>query len=273
LTLFTKTLGSSGPLVAFDSGIGGTHLSWMGVAPRVAEFARVWLYDRAGLGFSPPAPEPRTARQCALEFDPPEPAILVGHSFGALIARLFAELNPARVRGLVLVDPIILGEWHPPTPASSARLLQGVRLMKLMAFAARFGLVGALVVAMGPFRGQKVSPRLEQLIGELEKLPPETWPLIRRNWTRSQSFVTLARYFQALPESCADGARFASLGDLPLTVLSGAHLDDRQLAEHATLAALSTRGQHIVARQGRHWIQLDDPDLIVDVIRRQCQVE
>lgn len=271
MTLFTKTLGSSGPLVAFDSGIGGTHLSWMGVAPRIAEFARIWLYDRAGLGFSPPAPEPRTARQCALELPLPEPAILVGHSFGALVVRLFAELNPALVRGLVLVDPIILGEWHPPTPASASRLNQGVRLMKGMSFAARFGLVGALVTAMTPFRGQKVSPRLEQLIGELEKLPEETWPLIRRNWTRTQSYVTLARYFQALPESCADGARYASLGDLPLTVLSGAHLDARQLAEHAKLAALSSRGEHIVATQGRHWIQLDDPDLVIDTIRRQCQ--
>jgi pimeloyl-ACP methyl ester carboxylesterase len=244
----------------------------MGVAPRVAEFARVWLYDRAGLGFSPPAPQPRTARQCALELNPPEPAFLVGHSFGALVARLFAELHPELVRGLVLVDPIILGEWYPPTPASTARLLQGVRLMKLMAVAARFGLVGALIAAMSPFRGQKVSPRLEQLIGELEKLPPETWPLIRRNWTRSQSYVTLARYFQALPESCADGARFHHLGDIPITVLSGAHLDGLQLAEHARIAALSNRGEHIVATQGRHWIQLDDPDLVVDVIRRQCRL-
>jgi pimeloyl-ACP methyl ester carboxylesterase len=243
----------------------------MGIAPRVAEFARVWLYDRAGLGRSDPAPEPRTARQCALELDPPEPAVLVGHSFGALIVRLFAELNPHRVRGLVLVDPIVLSEWHPPNPASSARLAQGVRLMKLMAIGARFGLVRALITVMAPFGGQKVSPTLEQLIGEIGKLPPETWPLIRRNWTRPQSFVTLGRYFEALPESCADGARFASLGDIPLTVLSGAHLNERQLAEHARLATLSTRGRHIVATTGRHWIQLDDPDLVIDAIREQCQ--
>jgi pimeloyl-ACP methyl ester carboxylesterase len=270
LRLFTKTLGSQGPLVAFDAGIAGTHLSWMGLAPRVAAFARAWLYDRAGLGLSAPAPEPRTARQCALELPLPEPAVLVGHSFGALVVRLFAELNPGLVRGLVLVDPMILSEWHPLTPDAAARLMQGIRLMKLMAFAARFGLVSALVTALAPFRGHKVSPRLEQLIGEIEKLPPETWPQIRRNWTRAQSFVTLARYFEALPESCADGARFAPLGDIPLTVLSGAHLNDRQLREHEKLAALSTRGRHIVASRGRHWIQLDDPDLVVDAIRRQC---
>lgn len=253
----------------FESGIAATHLNWMGIAPRVAEFARVHLYDRAGFGYSPAASEPRTARQCALELNPPEPVILVGHSFGALIVRLFAEMHPSRVRGLVLVDPIIIGEWYPATEASRARIAHGVRVASSLAWAARCGLV-KLGIAVMSRRGGRFSPALEQLLGELEKLPPETWPLIRTHWSRAQSFTTMRRYLESLEESCHDGSRFTSLGDIPLAVISGAHLNEQQRAEHIRLASLSSSGKHMVATEGRHWVHLDQPDLVVDAIRGIC---
>ena len=48
VSLFSKQLGSAGPLISFESGIAASHLNWMGIAPRVAQFGRVFLYDRAG---------------------------------------------------------------------------------------------------------------------------------------------------------------------------------------------------------------------------------
>ncbi len=270
MTLYSKQLGDQGPLVVFESGIAATHLNWMGIAPRIAEFSRVFLYDRAGFGYSPAASEPRTARQCARELDPPEPAILVGHSFGSLIVRLFAEMHPERVKGLVLVDPILLHEWFPATETSRARQAHGIRVATWMARAARLGLV-KLGISVMSRRKQKLSPATKQLLGEIEKLPPETWPFIRQHWSRPLSFVTMRRYLESLEQSCEDGTRFQSLGDIPLKVISGAHLTAEQRKEHEQWAALSSHGEHIVATEGRHWVHFDQPDLVVETIRQVCK--
>jgi hypothetical protein len=67
------------------------------------------------------------------------------------------------------------------------------------------------------------------------------------------------------------------LGDLPLVVItrrlleeSGAdaaalELEHRQ--DHATIAALSQRGKHIIAERSGHHVQLDEPQLVVSAVR------
>jgi len=59
--------GEGTPTVVFEAGMGASCLSWTLVQPQVAQFSRAVSYDRAGHGWSDPAPEPRTARQIAQE--------------------------------------------------------------------------------------------------------------------------------------------------------------------------------------------------------------
>ena len=271
-----KLFGSQGPLVLCESGIAGSHLNWMGLVPQMAEFARVAVYDRAGYGGSAPRPEARTARQCARELAElidreagGEKLILLGHSFGGLIVRLLAELWPQHVAGLILLDPILLGDWWPPTAASRRRWRRGVTAARLMAAVAATGLLRPLLGRGGGLSTARL-PRLRQLLGEIAKLPAWTWPLVRQHWSEPESFRTVARYFAALEASCEDGARWAPLGDLPLTVISGAHLKFEQLAEHRRWTGLSTRGCHLVAPQGGHWVHLDAPELVLDTVRRHA---
>jgi pimeloyl-ACP methyl ester carboxylesterase len=104
--------GSGRYTVIFESGFGTDLKTWRKVAPEVATSAHVLTYSRAGYGSSDARPEPRTLQQSSLELDQllagaklRPPFILVGHSYGGLLARAFAARHPDWVAGMVLVDP------------------------------------------------------------------------------------------------------------------------------------------------------------------------
>jgi pimeloyl-ACP methyl ester carboxylesterase len=110
--------GSGTPTVILEAGIAASSLSWTLVQPEVAKFARVASYDRAGLGWSDAAGEPRAMERSGAELyalleaaSIPPPYILVGHSYGGLLVRAYAAMHPRDVAGLVLVDPVSIGHW------------------------------------------------------------------------------------------------------------------------------------------------------------------
>ena len=53
--------GAGGPTVVLEAARGRPSLDWLLVAPELGRNGRVCAYDRAGLGWSDPGPEPRTA--------------------------------------------------------------------------------------------------------------------------------------------------------------------------------------------------------------------
>ena len=110
--LHLNCTGQSGPAVVLIAGGGDFSFDWGLVQPDVSRFTRVCSYDRAGLAWSDPGPTPRTMRQEAYELHTllkaarvGAPYVLVGHSIGGLIARVYAEQHPGEVAGVVLIDP------------------------------------------------------------------------------------------------------------------------------------------------------------------------
>ena len=104
-------LGSGSPVVVFDSGWGDWSPAWAVIQPQVAKWTRACTYDRAGAGFSDPGPLPRTTIRVADELHEAlhaalirGPFVLVGHSFGSFNMRMFADRYMRDVAGLVLVD-------------------------------------------------------------------------------------------------------------------------------------------------------------------------
>lgn len=111
-SMFVSCQGSGTPTVVLEHGLDSGGTDWEEVQDAIAEDTRVCFYSRAGMGFSGRPDEPvRTAQDAAddltLLLEAAElagPYVLVGHSFGGLVVRLYADQHIDDVVGMVLVD-------------------------------------------------------------------------------------------------------------------------------------------------------------------------
>jgi pimeloyl-ACP methyl ester carboxylesterase len=100
------------PTVLFEAGAFGFAADWsVSQAKLAAQGVRSCAYDRAGMGFSDPGPQPRDGlavtgdlEQLLAAAGETGPFVYVGHSMAGLYARIFAARNPDKVAGVVLVD-------------------------------------------------------------------------------------------------------------------------------------------------------------------------
>jgi pimeloyl-ACP methyl ester carboxylesterase len=277
--------GASDPAVIFESGISATCLNWTQVRSRVEGFACACTYDRAWLGWSDPAPGPRTTSTIVADLHMlvdaariPKPYILVGHSFGGMLVCAYAAKYSDQIAGLVLVDPLPAREWLNISPAHARMLRLGVKLSRRGAVLARMGVVRAAlallmsggrrvpqwIARLSSGRGQSV---ISRLVGEVRKMPPETWPMVRAHWCLPKSFHGMAAYLESLPASALEARALDQPAEIPVIVLSAANATPEQLEEREAMSRRSPRGRHIVARKSGHWIQLDEPELVVEAIR------
>jgi len=103
--------GSGSPTVVFEAGVGQDKRHWAQVFNRISELTRAVAYDRAGYGQSEPSALPRDGLQLVLELRDLlrtegilPPYVLVGHSLGGTMVKLFAKTWPDEVAGVVLCD-------------------------------------------------------------------------------------------------------------------------------------------------------------------------
>lgn len=283
LRLHIRESGEGGPTVILEAGIGASSLNWIVIQSALSQFTRVCSYDRAGLGWSDPSASPRTIVNAVEELHAlittaqiPTPLVLVGHSFGGLLARCYAARYPNQIAGLALLDPLAATEWRNPSPSQQKLLKRAVMLSRRGAFLARLGIVrfglamlsGGLrflpkFVARAASRGDGESA-VSRLVREVQKMPAETWPSVQAHWCQPKSFLGLANYLECLPASAAEAC---DCGDLPITILSASNSSAAQLAEREALASRSRKGMHVIAGKSGHWIHFDEPDLVIDAIR------
>jgi pimeloyl-ACP methyl ester carboxylesterase len=285
--LHVRTAGEGAPLVVFDAALGASSLSWSLVQPAVARLTATCAYDRAGFGWSDAGPFPRTAGRIADELFElvrrsglPSPCVLVGHSFGGLVMRLFAARHPGDVAGLVLVEPAIPDEWAAPADEHRALIARGVRLCGYGSTAARLGVARlvSLLAAAGRLAPARAIVKAvsrgglkredEGVLAPIWKLPPEARRLLGQMWIQPKFFDALRSQIAHIGESAREVIREtpADYGDLPLVVISSKSASARRLEADAALARMSTRGRHILAEDSGHWVPLDAPQVVSDAI-------
>ena|ERR1700680_3596959 len=111
--MYIQCIGNNEPTVVFLSGVPRFSFHFALVEPEVARFAHACVYDRGGEAWSDALPGPPTAESTLDELDAvigkvssADRVVLVGHSFGGVIAWAYQRKYPQRVAGLVLIDSV-----------------------------------------------------------------------------------------------------------------------------------------------------------------------
>ena len=219
---------SGGPIVVLEAGMGSFSPNWYWVQQELAPTIRSVAYDRAGLGWSRRSNRPRDAQTIAVELrdalreaglDPPY--VLVGHSFGGLPVRAFADLYPDLTAGLVLVDASHPDQWVRWPLAHAAKILEISQ--RAFSWLGWLGLLRVLNPSGGISAGLPARQAAE--LRAAAALPgfARTEAAQVRCWSVSRDQLNAA----------------APLGDLPLSVLA--------VSEHPVGGELLTALQHELA--------------------------
>ncbi len=261
--LYLECHGAGGPTVVLEAGYRSPATVWSEdlvqpdaprtmVLPGVAAFTRVCLYERPGVAAvldgalvpsrSDPVPMPRSVESVVADLHAllqaagvPSPYVLVGHSFGGLLVRLYAATYPDEVVGMVLVDA-----WNEEletflTPEEWAAFLR---------------LNAILPAEMAGY-------------ADYETMDFATGSAVMRRAASAQPLP---------PLPLAVLARAQPLGlpnDQP--DLSPDALEAAWRKAQEQLATLAPGASFVVATESAHYVQLEQPELVIEAIQQVVQ--
>jgi pimeloyl-ACP methyl ester carboxylesterase len=233
LSLHAHCVGAGEPAVVFDSGLGLDGDAWRDVQAEVGRVTRACAYDRAGLGYSDPAPRPHGNRRMARELSRlleragvRGPYVLVGHSMGGVNLRLLASEHPDAVAGMVLVDA--MGDEQPS------------RYWALLPEADRAGFRAGLATLPEGVDFDTLAEGLADMRASSRSLGDKPLVVLTRGKDDPPPGLS--------PERATEMARAWR---------------EMQVA----LAGLSTDATHVVAKNGHHNLMWDAPKLVVASVR------
>ncbi|WP_340647645.1 alpha/beta hydrolase [Phenylobacterium sp.] len=268
--------GTGSPVVIFESGLDTLgSLSWARVHGKVAESTRACAYSRAGIMWSDHANGPFDVRRevndlhkaLAAAGEKP-PFVMVGHSLGGPYVLTYTGLYGGDVAGLVFVDASHPDQVARLRNAIGRDLDQGAGLIRAADSLAWSGAV-RLFAPKGT-----IAP---------DHAPPQT-ALVAAAW-QPQSIRATVRESNGLNETLTVAGQYRRLGDRPLVVLTrtatappaalkamklspdqGRRLDAEWRAMQDDEAAWSTRSRHQVVADASHYIQFDQPKVVIAAV-------
>jgi len=255
------------PVVILEAGLGDHLYSWYSLQKEVSGFARVCAYDRAGMGWSESSRAPRTAGQIAEELNTLlenaqelGPYVMVGHSYGGLIARMFAARYPESVVGLMLVDSTNADDFATyPTWVLKIFPIQEIGVPAFLQSAGLLRLAGIK------------PPDISEYLG---LLPADTIPEAFALALRADSVWVTYHEMMLMPESAQEAVQAGNLGDLPVIALITPAEEDGSFPElyREWFLALSSNSRVDVIDCG-HYVHWERPELVLEAIRELATVQ
>jgi pimeloyl-ACP methyl ester carboxylesterase len=267
----------SKPPIVFVHGLGGSHLNWCRLGPKLAAGRRAVALDLHGFGLTPGLRKNSTVQANArllgrwMQRVVGEPVILVGNSMGGLISILETASNPSAIKGVVLIDPALpLPPQKPDWPVSGQFLLYATPGLGEFA-------VAKLLASVSPEKG--VKQLVELCFADPSRADPEL--------TRAEVALSTQRH-PATPAQAAARARIflaaarsllrvlARRGnyqklmagiDVPVLLIGGE--DDRlvPVAAMRQVAARNPRWESVILPGVGHTPMLEVPDAVAGIIQ------
>ena len=258
--LYLECRGQGRPTVILVSGYPNRGDVWSQLDPGVrgppvlagvSRYSRVCAYDRPNtvtpvgdaLAFSrsDPVPQPRTGAALVAELHAllraarvPGPYVLVGHSLGGLIARLYASTYPRQVAGLVPVD-------------ATYELLRELLSPEQWAAVAR--------ITLEPSFGVEPPVELVDLDASVDEM------LAAKAARPLRPTLPLVVLSAGLPSAVPDQG-------LPPGFPDAATLNRVQRVAQNELGMILPYARHVIAKKSGHYIQTAQPELVIDAVRQ-----
>lgn len=274
--------------VILISGASNFSFDWTLVQDKLSKSAKVCSYDRPSLAWSDPGPMPRSMMQDVYELHQllslskiAAPYVLVGHSLGGIIARMYAKQFPNEVAGIVLVDA---------TSENTILNMNGkIERVRLLASAGKqIPSIKTKVDTLTRIPSRKEVEDLWNFMGKpsisppFDKLPAAIQKI--RVWAQSLPKYQIADADDYMAEEFATmyaNSQSYNLGNKPLMVLYSSKneypaelgtlrdslLNDKIKNQKAFLQ-LSANSKLIETARSGHEIFLTEPDLVADAIKQ-----
>jgi len=256
-TMFSEVhvmVSGEGPVtVILESGFSSISIDWCYIQPKISKVARVISYDRGNYGWSKTKRKTMTALDSVEEFkelldilNVKAPYILVGHSYGGLVMRLFSSMYPEDVVGLVLEDAVHENQY------SLENKKHTEKFKRLVTFGYMTSLVGL--------------PRLlKQKIGR---------KFLTKEYDASLKYIgyTQGAYKSAYREYIDTEISAKQLTnakplpqELPVIVISAKNDSEVWNQNQQLLTKLTNNTEHIQVDTG-HSVHLEKPEIVIDSI-------
>jgi pimeloyl-ACP methyl ester carboxylesterase len=280
--------GHGSPTVILTAGLGGWSWVWYRIQDSLSKQTHVCASDPAGLGFSGSSSEPQDTIHETKDLEQAlkgahvnGPYVMVAHSAGAYVALRFADQHGRDVVGMVLIDPAIpnqdaVREHVAPKFAAFGNAAPTAEAKRLRQCATD---LQSGILKRGTTKYDEctapslllsdsaLTEALAQLDADPARLLTEA-SAIENVSESGREVINPQRRYNDMPLIVLTSGSHPMPPDVPADVREQAALYFRALASgHDAYAALSTRGRNQVVSDSGHFIQIDNPKVVLAAIK------
>ncbi|OPJ61547.1 alpha/beta fold hydrolase [Clostridium oryzae] len=245
---------------------------WDKVKNGLSQKMKVFTYDRSGFGWSD---SPQTYPNISKSVDMlrvalyrsgvPRQYILVAHGYGAILAEKYAEKYPDEVVGIVAIDSIMENDIQ--SPEFQKQISSKIQKYKISKIASYFGLVRLGYKSKLIYRSKGYVTKLSQEDRALYNCQRATSKYFKASISEMNN---IKNYNESLQKKNALKKKYFTVVT-PGRKYKDASKNSAYIEQQKKLLSMSKESQQIVVRDSGSYVQVFDPNVVVDAVNSILQ--